>query len=48
MAVDMLGGIFSLLSLVFREHFDAVAAVSYIAVVVSIFFLSYDLIQATY
>ncbi|CAE6456909.1 unnamed protein product [Rhizoctonia solani] len=34
MGVDMLGGVFSVLSLVFQAQFDAVAAVSYILVVV--------------
>ncbi|KAH7335419.1 hypothetical protein B0J17DRAFT_670095 [Rhizoctonia solani] len=34
MAVDMLGGVFSVLSLVFQAQFDSVAAVSYILVVV--------------
>ncbi|CUA70652.1 putative protein C2E12,03c [Schizosaccharomyces pombe 972h-] [Rhizoctonia solani] len=34
MSVDMLGGVFSVLSLVFQAQFDAVAAVSYILVVV--------------
>lgn len=36
MAIDIGGGIFSTLSLVFRERFDTVASVSYIAVVVSL------------
>ncbi|KAF8677591.1 PQ loop repeat protein [Rhizoctonia solani] len=34
MSVDMLGGVFSVLSLVFQAQFDAVAAVSYVLVVV--------------
>ncbi|CAE6470783.1 unnamed protein product [Rhizoctonia solani] len=34
MSVDMLGGVFSVLSLVFQAEFDSVAAVSYILVVV--------------
>jgi len=34
MAVDMLGGLFSLLSLAFRTHFDVTASASYIAVIV--------------
>lgn len=34
MSVDMLGGVFSVLSLVFQAQFDSVAAVSYILVVV--------------
>jgi hypothetical protein len=36
MTTDMLGGIFSVLSLVFQAQFDSVAAVSYILVVVSL------------
>ena len=34
MSTDMLGGVFSVLSLVFQAQFDSVAAVSYILVVV--------------
>lgn len=34
LAIDMSGGVFSLLSLVFRETFDVTASVTYIAVVV--------------
>ncbi|CAE6466749.1 unnamed protein product [Rhizoctonia solani] len=34
MSVDMLGGVFSVLSLVFQAQFDAIAAVSYVLVVV--------------
>lgn len=34
MTTDMMGGVFSVLSLVFQAQFDAVAAVSYILVVV--------------
>jgi len=34
MTVDMLGGVFSLLSLVFKPSFDGVASVSYIVVIV--------------
>lgn len=40
MSVDMLGGIFSILSLIFRDHFDVVASVSYVSVVVGIPFTS--------
>ena len=35
MAVDLLGGVFSILSLVFKSHFDATAAVAYALVAVS-------------
>lgn len=35
MTVDILGGVFSLLSLVFKIKFLPVAAVTYIAVIVS-------------
>lgn len=35
LAVDILGGLFSDLSLVFRDHFDIVAAISYTLVIVS-------------
>ena len=35
MAVDLLGGVFSILSLVFKNHFDATAAVAYALVAVS-------------
>ena len=35
MAVDLLGGVFSILSLVFKSHFDVTAAVAYTLVVVS-------------
>lgn len=35
MAVDALGGVFSLLSLVFKEKMDVLAAVAYSLVVVS-------------
>lgn len=42
MAVDISGGIFSVLSLAFKEHMDYVAAVSYLGVIVgdkpSVFF----------
>ena len=34
MAVDCLGGVFSTLSLVFKEEFDVIAGISYINVVV--------------
>ena len=34
MAVDLLGGIFSILSLIFRDKLDALAAVAYSLVVV--------------
>ncbi|KAF8328370.1 uncharacterized protein EI90DRAFT_3216685, partial [Cantharellus anzutake] len=34
MIIDILGGVFSLLSLVFRKHFDVTASASYIAVIV--------------
>lgn len=34
MAVDLLGGVFSILSLAFKSHFDATAAVAYSLVVV--------------
>ncbi|KAF8268698.1 hypothetical protein EI94DRAFT_1771495 [Lactarius quietus] len=34
MAVDLLGGVFSILSLVFKSYFDATAAVSYSLVVI--------------
>jgi PQ loop repeat len=34
MAIDCLGGIFSVLSLVFKHRFDAIAAVTYSLVVV--------------
>lgn len=37
MIVDLLGGVFSLLSLVFKDDFDVIAAVAYSAVVVSTF-----------
>jgi len=40
MAVDMLGGIFSCLSLAFRPEFDGVAAATYVAVVVRMYFVS--------
>jgi hypothetical protein len=36
MIVDLLGGVFSDLSLVFKTDFDAIAAVTYTLVVVSI------------
>ena len=36
MAVDILGGVFSLLSLVFKEDFDVLAGVAYSLVVVSV------------
>ena len=42
MAVDLLGGVFSILSLVFKSHFDATAAVAYALVAVS-FLISYHL-----
>lgn len=35
MAVDCLGGVFSFLSLIFKEEFDVIASVTYLAVVVS-------------
>lgn len=35
MAIDLLGGVFSDLSLVFKEHFDVIAGVAYSLVVVS-------------
>lgn len=35
LAVDIFGGLFSDLSLVFRDHFDIVAAISYTVVIVS-------------
>jgi hypothetical protein len=35
MAVDILGAVFSILSLVFKAKFDVVAAITYILVVVS-------------
>ena len=41
MAVDLMGGVFSLLSLAFKEHFDVIAAVAYGAVVVSLLVLSF-------
>ncbi len=34
MAVDLLGGVFSILSLAFKSHFDVTAAVAYSLVVV--------------
>jgi hypothetical protein len=34
MAVDCLGGVFSILSLAFKSHFDVTAAVAYALVVV--------------
>ncbi|KAG8958273.1 hypothetical protein FRC03_009287 [Tulasnella sp. 419] len=34
MLIDMSGGVFSVLSLVFRERFDVIAAITYIAVIV--------------
>ena len=37
MTVDLLGGVFSLLSLVFKDHFDVIAGVAYSAVVVGAF-----------
>ena len=36
MAVDLLGGVFSDLSLVFKQHFDAVASTTYSLVVVRV------------
>ena len=36
MAVDLLGGVFSVLSLLFKPKFDVIAGVAYSAVVVSI------------
>jgi hypothetical protein len=38
MAIDISGAVFSLLSLVFRRQFDAVASATYISVIVSLFF----------
>jgi hypothetical protein len=35
MSLDICGGLFSLLSLLFKAQFDWLAAVSYIAVIVS-------------
>jgi uncharacterized protein with PQ loop repeat len=35
MAVDIAGGVFSLLSLAFKEHMDYIAAISYLGVIVS-------------
>jgi uncharacterized protein with PQ loop repeat len=35
LTIDILGGLFSDLSLIFRDHFDVVAAASYTAVIVS-------------
>ena len=35
MAIDLLGGVFSDLSLAFKEHFDVIAGVTYSLVVVS-------------
>jgi hypothetical protein len=37
MAVDCLGGVFSILSLIFKCQFDGIAAVSYASVVVRSF-----------
>lgn len=37
MFVDMMGGVFSDLSLAFKEHFDVVAGVAYSLVVVCLF-----------
>jgi hypothetical protein len=34
MTIDLLGGVFSVLSLVFKEHFDVLGGVAYSAVVV--------------
>ena len=36
MAVDLLGGVFSLLSLIFKEEFDIIAAVTYSMVIVGL------------
>ncbi len=36
MAIDMMGGLFSVLSLVFKQKFDVIAGVTYGLVVVSI------------
>jgi PQ loop repeat len=36
MAVDLLGGVFSDLSLVFKQHFDVVASTTYSLVVVRV------------
>ena len=36
MAVDISGGVFSLLSLAFRRKFDVVASTTYITVIVSV------------
>lgn len=38
--VDALGGVFSLLSLIFKEEFDVIAGVTYSVVIVGIFLLS--------
>lgn len=37
LSIDMAGGVFSLLSLVFRDTFDATASITYICVVVRVF-----------
>lgn len=34
MAIDCLGGVFSILSLIFKQHVDVIAAVAYALVVV--------------
>ncbi|KAN0064318.1 hypothetical protein ACQY0O_002510 [Thecaphora frezii] len=34
LAIDCMGGVFSLLSLVFKEHFDGIAAANYLGIVV--------------
>ena len=39
MAVDICGGVFSILSLVFKEKFDVFASISYIVVIASYPFL---------
>jgi hypothetical protein len=39
MAVDLLGGLFSILSLVFKSRFDAIAGVAYSLVVVRLFYI---------
>ena len=40
MAVDLLGGVFSDLSLIFKADFDVIPAITYTLVVVSTFMLA--------
>lgn len=38
LAVDISGGVFSLLSLAFRDHFDVTASITYFCVIVCAMF----------